>query len=133
MYLQFKRTTQTTAATETTMTAKLTPAKLTVLNEIATAGFVRGKTAQLRDLRAAGLIEYGAVWPVVAKDNYATLTEAGLEVCAAERVNQTRRTLVAMLKKSRASMRALDERIARNRAVMEYLDEMALSLATVEA
>ena len=59
------------------MTIKLTPAMLTVLNAIATAGFVRGKTAQLRDLRAAGLIEYGEVWPVIAKDNYATLTDAG--------------------------------------------------------
>jgi hypothetical protein len=108
---------------------KLTAAQLSVLIEIAKQGFVRGKTAQLRDLRAAGLIVYGAVWPVIAKDNYARLTEIGREVEAAERYNQTQRTIKTMLKKNRAALRALDERIARNRAVMEYLDEMALASA----
>ena len=56
---------------------KLTAAQLSVLTEIAKKGFVRGKTAQLRELRAAGLIVYGAVWPVIAKDNNARITDAG--------------------------------------------------------
>ena len=56
---------------------KLTAAQLSVLTEIAKKGFVRGKTAQLRDLRAAGLIEYGAVWPVIGGTNHARITDAG--------------------------------------------------------
>jgi hypothetical protein len=79
------QTARPTPETEmTTMTkGKLTAAQLSVLTEIAKKGFVRGKTAQLRDLRAAGLIVYGAVWPVIAKDNYATLTEIGDEMALA--------------------------------------------------
>ena len=74
---------------------KLTAAQLSVLSEIAKQGFVRGKTAQLRDLRAAGLIVYGAVWPVIAKDNYATLTEIGREVEATARLIKWTRMALA--------------------------------------
>jgi hypothetical protein len=60
-----------------TMQIKLTPAQRTVLNEIATKGHVHGKGQILHTLRKAGLIEYGAVWPVIGGTNHARITDAG--------------------------------------------------------
>ena len=60
-----------------TMQTKLTPAQRTVLIEIATKGHVHGKGQILHTLRKAGLIEYGAVWPVIGGTNYARITDAG--------------------------------------------------------
>ena len=60
-----------------TMQIRLTPAQRTVLNEIATKGHVYGKGQILHTLRKAGLIEYGAVWPVIGGTNHARITNAG--------------------------------------------------------
>ncbi len=56
---------------------KLTAAQLSVLTEIAKKGYVHGKGQILHTLRKAGLIEYGAVWPVIGATNYARITDAG--------------------------------------------------------
>jgi hypothetical protein len=58
----------------------------------------------------------------MTKTTESQITEAQVDA----RIKQAKRKINAMLKQNRANMRALDERIARNSALMAYLDEMAL-------
>jgi hypothetical protein len=57
----------------------------------------------------------------MTKTTESEITEAELDA----RIKQAKRKMNAMLKQHRANMRALDEAIARNRAMIAYLDEMA--------